>query len=42
MCGIFSLLNYEQEHPNNFIETQFKKGVKRGPEFSMRQRKASR
>ena len=34
MCGIFSLLNYEQEYTNNFIETQFKKGVKRGPEFS--------
>jgi asparagine synthase (glutamine-hydrolysing) len=36
MCGIFSLLNYESEsqYTPNFIETQFKKGEKRGPEFS--------
>ena len=36
MCGIFSLLNYESEsqYTSNFIETQFKKGEKRGPEFS--------
>jgi asparagine synthase (glutamine-hydrolysing) len=34
MCGIFSLLNYETEYTNNFIETQFKKGQKRGPEYS--------
>ena len=36
MCGIFSLLNYDSEsqYTSNFIETQFKKGEKRGPEFS--------
>ena len=34
MCGIFSLLNYENEYTSNFIEAQFKKGEKRGPEFS--------
>ena len=36
MCGIFSLLNYEHEsqYTQSFIETQFKKGGKRGPEFS--------
>lgn len=34
MCGIFSLLNYDTEYTNNFIETQFKKGKRRGPEYS--------
>jgi asparagine synthase (glutamine-hydrolysing) len=34
MCGIFSLLNYDPEYTNNFIETQFKKGKIRGPECS--------
>jgi asparagine synthase (glutamine-hydrolysing) len=34
MCGIFSLLNYDHEYTNNFIETQFKKGKRRGPECS--------
>jgi len=34
MCGIFSLLNYDHEYTNNFIETQFKKGKRRGPEYS--------
>ena len=36
MCGIFALLNNENEIPfkNNFINDQFTKGKNRGPEFS--------
>jgi len=34
MCGIFSLLNNDNTFTKNFIESQFKKGVGRGPEFS--------
>ena len=33
MCGIFALLNY-QAYDFNMIENEFKKGYKRGPEFS--------
>jgi asparagine synthase (glutamine-hydrolysing) len=35
MCGIFSLLNYEYEYTKYFIENQFDKGKKRGPEHSI-------
>jgi len=34
MCGIFALLNNDDSFDKKFIETQFKKGEKRGPEFS--------
>jgi asparagine synthase (glutamine-hydrolysing) len=32
MCGIFSLLNYQE--PIDFIQEEFMRGKKRGPEFS--------
>jgi asparagine synthase (glutamine-hydrolysing) len=35
MCGIFSLLNYEYEYTKYFIDNQFDKGKKRGPEHSV-------
>uniref|UniRef100_A0A6C0DR78 asparagine synthase (glutamine-hydrolyzing) n=1 Tax=viral metagenome TaxID=1070528 RepID=A0A6C0DR78_9ZZZZ len=35
MCGIFALLNNDGELSQDFIETEFKKGSKRGPEFSI-------
>ena len=34
MCGIFALLNNENEFDKNFIIEQFRKGERRGPEFS--------
>jgi len=34
MCGIFSLLNHENQFSKEWIEEQFQKGVNRGPEFS--------
>ena len=34
MCGIFALLNNENEFDKNFIIEQFRKGEHRGPEFS--------
>jgi asparagine synthase (glutamine-hydrolysing) len=34
MCGIFAILNNENQYSNDFIITQFNKGNKRGPEFS--------
>ena len=37
MCGIFALLNEDGSGdvlPRAYIEEQFKKGQKRGPEFS--------
>jgi len=34
MCGIFALLNNETEFDKNFIIEQFRKGERRGPEFS--------
>jgi len=34
MCGIFTLLNNDSRFAENFIKEQFKKGEKRGPEFS--------
>uniref|UniRef100_A0A6C0HH41 asparagine synthase (glutamine-hydrolyzing) n=1 Tax=viral metagenome TaxID=1070528 RepID=A0A6C0HH41_9ZZZZ len=34
MCGIFSLLNYENKYSIEFISKQFKKGRARGPENS--------
>uniref|UniRef100_A0A6C0JZ90 asparagine synthase (glutamine-hydrolyzing) n=1 Tax=viral metagenome TaxID=1070528 RepID=A0A6C0JZ90_9ZZZZ len=34
MCGIFSLLNYENKYSIEFISQQFKKGKARGPENS--------
>lgn len=34
MCGIFSLLNNDNIFTKKFIESQFKKGAGRGPEFS--------
>jgi len=34
MCGIFSILNNDNNFSNNFINTQFNKGKHRGPEFS--------
>jgi asparagine synthase (glutamine-hydrolysing) len=35
MCGIFALLNNDTKFSKGFIEEQFKKGSKRGPEFSI-------
>lgn len=34
MCGIFSLLNNDQNFNNEFIENEFMRGERRGPEFS--------
>jgi asparagine synthase (glutamine-hydrolysing) len=34
MCGIFALLNYDNVYNIEFINKQFEKGKKRGPEFS--------
>jgi asparagine synthase (glutamine-hydrolysing) len=35
MCGIFALLNNENEFTEGFIEHQFESGKSRGPEFSI-------
>jgi asparagine synthase (glutamine-hydrolysing) len=35
MCGIFTLLNYYTSFPHETITEEFKKGYKRGPEFSV-------
>ena len=35
MCGIFALLNNNNNLTNEFIKTQFEKGQGRGPEFSI-------
>jgi asparagine synthetase B (glutamine-hydrolysing) len=35
MCGIFSLLNYETQYTDQFVEDQFQKGKGRGPEHSV-------
>jgi asparagine synthase (glutamine-hydrolysing) len=35
MCGIFALLNNDNHFTQEFIDNQFKKGSKRGPEFSI-------
>jgi asparagine synthase (glutamine-hydrolysing) len=35
MCGIFSLLNYENHYTDQFIQEQFQKGKGRGPEHSV-------
>ena len=38
MCGIFALLNNDGEFTSEMVETEFKKGSKRGPEFSILKR----
>jgi len=38
MCGIFTLLNYEQKYTKDFVQTQFEKGRGRGPEDSVLQK----
>jgi len=35
MCGIFSLLNYETQYTDQFVQDQFQKGRGRGPEHSV-------
>lgn len=35
MCGIFSLLNYETQYTDQFVQEQFQKGRGRGPEHSV-------
>ena len=35
MCGIFALLNNENDFSETFVNTQFQKGKSRGPEFSI-------
>jgi len=34
MCGIFALLNNMNDYTSLFVEKQFMKGIKRGPEYS--------
>jgi asparagine synthase (glutamine-hydrolysing) len=38
MCGIFGILNYEQNYETDFITKQFEKGRARGPEHSVFQK----
>jgi asparagine synthase (glutamine-hydrolysing) len=38
MCGIFALLNYEQKYSNDFVRSQFEKGMSRGPDHSVLQK----
>jgi asparagine synthase (glutamine-hydrolysing) len=38
MCGIFALLNNDGEFTLEMVETEFKKGSRRGPEFSILKR----
>ena len=38
MCGIFTLLNYEQKYAKDFVQNQFEKGRGRGPEDSVLQK----
>ena len=38
MCGIFTLLNYEQKFAKDFVQKQFEKGKGRGPEDSVLQK----